>query len=221
MDDGPKNNKRMASQKDVDSRRLNTINKYLNSTGPGDYDLPNLWSTKSSNFGKPNVSFSMRPRVKPTYMGKEFSTDLYGKDAPPANLYNTSRFRTIEHNDGRRTNFTKERRFPEYFKSETNQAPHCYIHQDFSSGNVGRKMPPIKKKKRVDSHRPKLTTGGVFPSSRRFAYEKQRERTHNVSPGPGMYATTSDFNKNLRKTKNGFGVSKKIESPIVHFKGME
>ena len=36
-----------------------------------------------------------------------------------------------------------------------------------------------------------------------------------------MYATTSDFNKNLRKTKNGFGVSKKIESPIVHFKGME
>ena len=60
---------------------------YANQTGPGDYDLPDLW--------KGNVSFSFWQKVNPGYMGKTLTTDLVGKESPPLTKYNAYDYKTI------------------------------------------------------------------------------------------------------------------------------
>ena len=150
-------------------------------------------------------------------MGKGLTTDIVGKDSPPVSKY-TSHLKTISHNDSRISSFGKEHRFPTYFKSETNEAPHSYLHQDFSNENMlgANDEQPTSQV----SLKPKLAPGGQFPSSVRFNYAlEDRQRTVH-SPGPATYEAPSDFKKNVRTTSLGFGVGKKLDGKVIQFKGM-
>jgi hypothetical protein len=103
---------------------------YLNQTGPGDYELPDMW-VPHAQFGKTSVSFSFRKRCKQPYLGKGLTTDIVGKDAPSATSYDAHTYKTIEHNDGQKWKVGNETRFPNYFKSETRGTTHSYIALDY------------------------------------------------------------------------------------------
>ena len=60
---------------------------YANQTGPGDYQLPDLWQG--------NQSFSFWQKVNPGYMGKTLVTDLVGRESPPLTKYNANVYKTI------------------------------------------------------------------------------------------------------------------------------
>ena len=76
----------MKKNKNIENKRSRSnkfmLSKpYLNSTGPGEYSLPNLWtvSGQGNSKNKVNPSFSIGKRCKTPIISKEHTQDIKGK----------------------------------------------------------------------------------------------------------------------------------------------
>jgi len=107
--------------KSCENRRAKSVlgktRAYLNNTGPGEYDLPNLW--KLSGIGnsrnKSSPCFSIAQRCKTPILSKFHTQDIIGKSSPGVGTYQSH----PKFISGPKYSMSLDKRFVDYGKDKS------------------------------------------------------------------------------------------------------